>query len=383
MEKIRLSFTGDIIIEPEQLKALGSKRGFGDIFYGIKSIFENSDMVIGNLETPLAGQSLKYTYEKWSFNTPETLLYALKDLGFNLLSTANNHCLDRGKEGLLNTLLALDRFGIDHIGTYVTQKDRDLSYIRTIGELRIAFLAYTYGTNSFFNQEYLEEDGYMVNLFQPQKNKVINKNDYFHRIINKLFQIISSFIPYKWRFYSNLKQLKNDIKQSKEKADFVVMCMHCGGQYNAVPDKYTLFLVDYLLDNGVNFVIGNHPHVVHKSKKKGNQNFAFYSLGDLCSYPGSEGSCCDDASIRSSYSIIVHIDFQNQKLDSVSCKFEIVKSIIDNQGLSQVFSLYDLILHEENIEKKNELLVDNEWIVRKVLDSQQIKVDLKREYSLF
>ena len=72
---------------------------------------------MGSLETPLAGRKAKYTCEDTNLNTPDDILYSLKEMGINMLTTGNNHALDRGKKGLIRTLETLDRYGFDHIGT--------------------------------------------------------------------------------------------------------------------------------------------------------------------------------------------------------------------------------------------------------------------------
>ena len=93
---IRLTFTGDILIEPEQKEAICSHSdGFDTIFRNILSSFSLSNYIIGNLETPLAGEELVYSSHKWSFNTPDCLAESLKKAGFNLLTTANNHTVKK------------------------------------------------------------------------------------------------------------------------------------------------------------------------------------------------------------------------------------------------------------------------------------------------
>ena len=242
---IRLTFTGDILIEPEQKEAICSHSdGFDTIFRNILSSFSLSNYIIGNLETPLAGEELVYSSHKWSFNTPDCLAESLKKAGFNLLTTANNHCLDRGKIGLLNTLKTLDRYGLEHIGTYAQKSDKEKIFIKDIGGLRFAFLSYTYGTNASLNGEYLGEDRYMVNLFQDQEREIPRKKQYLTRIMNKLHDIFKEKSSYSFHALSYKKQVRKDIQKCRQKnADYIIMCMHSGGQYNNTPDPYTLSLV--------------------------------------------------------------------------------------------------------------------------------------------
>lgn len=233
-----------------------------------------SNYIIGNLETPLAGEELVYSSHKWSFNTPDCFAESLKKAGFNLLTTANNHCLDRGKIGLLNTLKTLDRYGLEHIGTYAQKSDKEKIFIKDIGGLRFAFLSYTYGTNASLNGEYLGEDRYMVNLFQDQEREIPRKKQYFTRIMNKLHDIFKEKSSYSFHALSYKKQVRKDIQKCRQKnADYIIMCMHSGGQYNNTPDPYTLSLVKWLSKQDIDFIIGNHPHVVHLGKKTGKKTF--------------------------------------------------------------------------------------------------------------
>ena len=92
------------------LKACYSNKGynFKSVFEVTKKLFNNSDYVIGNLETVFAGEEAGYTNSLYSFNTPDEFLDALKESGIDLFLTANNHCLDRGIEGLRRTVHELD-----------------------------------------------------------------------------------------------------------------------------------------------------------------------------------------------------------------------------------------------------------------------------------
>lgn len=110
--------------------------------------------------------------------------------------------MDRGKIGLLNTLKTLDRYGLEHIGTYAQKSDKEKIFIKDIGGLRFAFLSYTYGTNASLNGEYLGEDRYMVNLFQDQEREIPRKKQYLTRIMNKLHDIFKEKSSYSFHALS-------------------------------------------------------------------------------------------------------------------------------------------------------------------------------------
>ena len=102
-----------------------------------------ADYAVGNLETTLAGGPNYSGYP--AFNSPDALAYDAKAAGFDLLSTANNHCRDKGLDGLYRTLDVLDEAGLAHVGTYRSQAERDANsgiYIADVGGISVAFLSY-------------------------------------------------------------------------------------------------------------------------------------------------------------------------------------------------------------------------------------------------
>ena len=382
----KITFTGDIIIAPEQLQAItkNADGNFSTIFEPIASLLKESDFVVGNLETPLGGKNLGYTNHKWSFNTPDELADALREIGFNMLTTANNHCLDRDKEGLVRTIHCLDRYGLDHIGTYATKEERDMVYIKRFGNLKIAFLSYTYGTNAAFNKHYLEKEQYYVNMFQPQE--VLSKQDRIHRFINVLFRIFHGITLYTFHSISYKKKVLQDIVRSKEKgADFIFMCMHAGGQYNLLPDRYTCNLMRFLLNTPLDMVIGHHPHCIQHIVKKKNK-VGIFSLGDFCPYPKCASAELASPDVFPEYSIVIHVYLDENKVATNSFlqkkTFTIVKSIIGKDKIARVYPLYRLIELEKDSKKKQELINDNNTIVSRFLNCKTISYRIMKEYNI-
>ena len=106
---VKITFLGDIMCEGPLLKAAHKEDGtydFSECFQGICGLLTEADYVIGNLETPLSGEEAGYTKTEdlYSFNTPIEFAEAVKEMGMDLVLTANNHCCDRGIEGLIKTL---------------------------------------------------------------------------------------------------------------------------------------------------------------------------------------------------------------------------------------------------------------------------------------
>ncbi|HEX8060291.1 MAG TPA: CapA family protein, partial [Cyclobacteriaceae bacterium] len=148
--KLSLLFIGDIMQHDTQISAafdpVTKKYNYNECFQNVKSVFESADMTIGNLELTLGGPPYK-GYP--AFSAPDDLIGALTWSGVDVLVTANNHCLDRGRKGLERTVAVLDTFGIPHTGTFVDSAHRAKTYPLLLGKngFKISLLNYTYGTN--------------------------------------------------------------------------------------------------------------------------------------------------------------------------------------------------------------------------------------------
>ena len=122
-EMTRLTFVGDIACDRPLLKAAkhGGKYDFSRVFQ-TQEVFQGSDFVIGNLESCFGGGH--YGKKPYHYSVPDSFGDAIRDAGFDLVSTANNHCLDEGVEGLERTIKVLDRLGISHTGTFAQVEDK-------------------------------------------------------------------------------------------------------------------------------------------------------------------------------------------------------------------------------------------------------------------
>ena len=112
---MKITFVGDIMIEPPVLKAARQADGsynFDEVFAHSQSLFDEADILIGNLETPMAGEEAVYTDDFYVFNAPDTYADAVKKAGFDMVATSNNHTYDRGYEGLKRTIKVLDEKGV-------------------------------------------------------------------------------------------------------------------------------------------------------------------------------------------------------------------------------------------------------------------------------
>lgn len=147
---INMTVTGDVLCHNtnffDAYNASTDSYDFSYTFQDIKKYFDNADIVVGTLESNFAGKAAGYSNYPL-FNAPEQLATDLKELGFDVMATANNHCLDKGFSGMVNTLAELDKAGIEHYGTYATEEDSEKYLIKDVNGIKIAFLDYNYGTN--------------------------------------------------------------------------------------------------------------------------------------------------------------------------------------------------------------------------------------------
>jgi capA domain-containing protein len=287
------------------------------------------------------------------------------------------------------------KYGIANTGiSYEEEK----IIVQDINGIKIAILAYTYGTNAFANHVYLnnKDKNIKVNLFQKQElnnifvRKLYQSRKVIIRAIRKIAKALGMFQINKMVYerVENSRKYKKEIKLKIKKckdagADCVIMCMHEGGQYNEQPIKKTRKTAEFLIKNGVDLIIGNHEHVIHPVKFEDGKLIAF-SLGNFI---GTNGVLEEPFDKMSEYSILLNIYMSNDdgKLNYDKYTFTILKSVKDEMknGLSvKVRLLYDLINECTDKEKRKKLLQDNKKIVQ-IVTGKKINVnDLKKEYEI-
>lgn len=250
-----LTAIGDIMCHNTQyMDAYNTDTGeydFSYVFENIEYYIKNSNITVANLETTFAGKDVGYSnYPR--FNTPDALAYNLKKLGVDVVSTAGNHSLDYGFNGLSRTIDVLDKADISHVGIYQTQEERDTVLFKYVKGIKIAFLNYTYGTNGITIPS---DKSYCINLIDEEL-------------------------------------IKNDIETAKsQEADIIIASVHWGTEYSTVPNNTQNELADFLFQNGVNIILGTHPHVLQKMEKRTvtledgatQDGFIVYSLGNFIS----------------------------------------------------------------------------------------------------
>lgn len=336
-----IRFTGDLLCSPRMIQLAGGN--FDSVFE--KSGLNTCDYLVGNPESPFAGEEMKYTWERYCFNTPTAFLHAMKKAGFDLVSMANNHCMDRGEAGILNTLENCRKAGLDTVGLYATQEDRDRIFIKTLDGIRVAFVNYTYGINAFVHHSFLEHP-YMVNLFQPEETRpgsvhLLNHRSTVAADVARIYDPASPEFPIVQPY---LEQLRGDLRRAKEQADFVVMLMHCGGQYQIEVDAYTHLIADTVKEAGADIIIGHHQHILQRSEHR-DGFLTTFSLGNLLSDPVK---CRDEYRFTDhEFGAVVDLTLRRSGDGSITAEksFRIYTTVLDCHDMPQIRNAYEVAMH--------------------------------------
>lgn len=245
---LSLLFVGDLMQHKSQIDAARRPEGYSYAasFEHVRSEIERADIAIGNLECTLGGKP----YAGYPcFSAPDEFLTAIHQAGFDVLSTANNHCLDRGSRGALRTLHLLDSLGIPHLGTYPDSLTRHTLHPLVVERqgFRLAFVAYTYATNG-------------IKATPPLRVNYIDE-----------------------------EQMALDVARARAlQPDAIFALMHWGNEYQLLPSAEQRRLAERLFDMGVTHIIGSHPHVVQPIEVRtdsltGHRHLLVYSLGNFIS----------------------------------------------------------------------------------------------------
>lgn len=253
-DTLRLIFAGDIMGHAPQIKSAevvaGKKYDYTPCFKYIKPILDRADLAIGNLELTLPGKPPYNGYPM--FRSPDDLATAIKEAGFDLLVTANNHSNDSRGPGVVSTINTLRAMGFQQTGTFKNATDRGATYPLMVyhNNFKLAFLNYTYGTNG-------------VPTDAPT-------------IVNLIDTV----------------QMGKDLAEARaRKPHFIIAVMHWGLEYQLKENAEQRQIARFLIRNGADMVIGSHPHVVQPIRTESvampdgsvKKAIVVYSLGNFIS----------------------------------------------------------------------------------------------------
>lgn len=207
----------------------------------IKPIIQKYDLAFYNQESILGGTSIGLS-DYPTFNSPQEFGDAMVDAGFNLVSLANNHTLDRGEKAVLNSCEYWKTKDVLTAGSYTSFEEANEIKIKEKNGIKYTLLSYTYGTNGIPVPSGKE---YLVNLYSDEK-------------------------------------AKEDIEKVKDKVDIILVSMHWGTEYQTEPTEEQKRQANYLSSLGVDIIIGTHPHIIEPITYI-NDTLVIYSLGNFIS----------------------------------------------------------------------------------------------------
>lgn len=217
---------------------------FKPIYANVAELIADAELSFINQETVMCGEGYELSYYP-TFNSPQKVGQDLVELGFDIINVANNHMLDKGRDGLLRTLDFWDTQDVLLIGGYRGRADFENLRIIEKNGIKLAFLSFTEMTNGI-----------------------------------KLKETDSLFIP-----YTKDEDIVAQVKKAKETADFVVTSVHWGNEGQFVPSSEQRRLAQLIADSGGDVILGHHPHVIQPVEwlcgADGNRCLCVYSLGNF------------------------------------------------------------------------------------------------------
>ena len=279
----------------------GNTYNFYKMLDVIKPTISSYDLAYYNQESILGGTKLGLqTYPR--FNSPQEVGDAFLDMGFNIVTFANNHTLDMGEKGILSSLSYWDTKksqGIMTAGSYRSFDERDTDIIMEKNGIKYTILSYTTTTNGLSRPKGKE---YLVNVYNPE-------------------------------------QVKKDIERLRNKVDLLMVAMHWGEEYTHEPIQEQKEIAKYLSSLGVDIIIGSHPHVIQPIDFIG-KTMVIYSLGNFIA--SQQGNVAKHTGLMAS--VTVHKKTVNNEtsitLENPTAELEYVYSVPVGSNARKNYKLY-------------------------------------------
>lgn len=256
-QEVSLVMVGDMLMHLKVTQSGQMEDGtwnYDHIFEHVKEDIQAADIALINQEVILGGKDLGYSGYPL-FNTAFELGDAIEAAGFDVVLHATNHTMDKGKTGLMN---CLNYWEENHpqmaiLGAYRTQEEQDEIYVYEKNGIKIAILNFTYGLN-----------GLAMPSDMPFAVDMMNE-----------------------------ELMEAKLQKANEMADFVVVCPHWGIEYQTTESANQHMWCDFFLENGVDLVIGTHPHVIQPIEwvedEQGNRMLVYFSLGNFINSTADSG----------------------------------------------------------------------------------------------
>ncbi len=332
---ITISAVGDIMAHQSNLNNAYNPKtrtyDFSGFLEYVSPYLSKSDLTIGNFETVTAGPSSGYTSFP-RFNTPDSILTALSNTGFDVLSTANNHCLDRGINGLTRTIKKITENKMINVGSSIDGKNKYIT--KEVNGIKVSILSYTYAFN-----------GNEANLSSKQKSTYLSP--------------------------LNETQIKKDIGTVKAQGtDAVIVIIHWGTEYQRTPNTSQTSLAKKMLTWGADIILGSHPHVVQKSeivKIDGKDKFVIYSMGNFISGYRRTDTAKRPNKVYTEDGVIVQLKLEKNPKGGVILKNAdyiptwVDKNYVNNRPVFKIIPIPEPNIKESYITNKNRELVKQSY----------------------
>lgn len=325
---ITIRMVGDVLLHtPVEDAACSDEDGtydFSYIFQNTRDLIEEADVAMVNQEVIIGGEELGISGYP-AFNAPTAVGDALVDAGFDVILHATNHALDKGKRGLLNCLDFWNSTypDITVLGIHDFQEEHSAVSFIDINDITIAVLNYTYGTNGI---PLPEDMPYAVDMLVED--------------------VVTS-----------------DINYAKEHSDFIIVAPHWGTEYRLEPDSYQDKWTDVFLHNGVNLVIGTHPHVIEPielitDEENDQEMLVYYSLGNYVNWTSGTGDGIANRMVGGMADIELSVEMSQDGLDKkVSiADYGVTALITDLRAGDNGVTVYKLSEYNEAMAKNNEII---------------------------
>ena len=317
-QTMQIVMVGDMLMH-DKIIVSGKKEdgsyNYDHLFENVKDFISAADLAIVNQEVMTGGSAYGYTGYP-SFNSPYALVDAEAAAGFDVALLATNHTLDKGKKAVYNCMDYIDAMsGFDYVGINRTQEAQDNDiYIYEQNGIKVAILNYTYGTNGIP----LPSDApYLVNLMDEQK-------------------------------------IRADIRKAEEIADFTIVCPHWGTELKMNIDSYQKKWSKIFLEEGVDLILGAHPHVIEPIEwlrdDNGNEMLVYYSLGNFVNGTTSTGHGVTTRMIGGIADVTIGRNPETGKVEVI--RHDAVE-IVCHQGVGTDFTVYFLDEYTEEMANQN------------------------------
>lgn len=319
---VTLTMVGDILLHTKihtYSKQEDGSYNYDTIFANLTEEISAADLALVNQEVLIGGKGLGISGYP-SFNAPEEAGDALARAGFDVVLHGTNHALDKKENGVRNTLKFWEGNypEIEVLGIHDSAEDQDKIYVTEVNGIRIAILNYTYGTNGIAMPENMP---YAVDMLEETA-------------------------------------VKEDIRQAKEQADFVIVCPHWGTEYRLTPDKNQKKWTNIFLEAGVDLVLGTHPHVIEPvevftREDGGGQMTVFYSIGNFVNWTAGKGEGVSNRMVGGMPHITIELD---ETGNACIADFSITAVVCHVEKKMNGITVYPLSEYTEELAAQNAII---------------------------